>query len=84
MRYCVFALTQVVGFMAGFFIPVVADLFVNGTGNDGVTNSPLFTARGTPAILNEARPTASNRPHPLRFARRPPLVAPPAHPIGCC
>ena len=30
MRYCVFALTLVVGFMTGFFIPVVSDVFVNG------------------------------------------------------
>jgi len=30
MRCCVFALTLVVGFMTGFFIPVASDLFVNG------------------------------------------------------
>jgi hypothetical protein len=30
MRYCVFALTLVVGFVTGFLIPVVSDLFVNG------------------------------------------------------
>ena len=29
MRYYVIALTLVVGFMAGFFIPVVSDVFVN-------------------------------------------------------
>jgi hypothetical protein len=29
MRYYVIALTLVVGFMTGFFIPVVSDVFVN-------------------------------------------------------
>jgi hypothetical protein len=30
MRYCVFALTLVVGFAVGFLVPVVSDVFVDG------------------------------------------------------
>jgi hypothetical protein len=59
MRYCVFALTLVVGFAVGFLVPVVSDVFVNGlpvTPRDQVADQAKIIARAVAQITQPPTP----------------------------